>query len=316
MSMDRRTGANRTLEILMAVYNGEAYLRTQIDSILAQTDSRWHMTVSDDGSSDSSPRIIEEYAGKYPQRIACHHPPRRFGNARDHFFYLLSGCRADYVLFSDQDDVWYPDKLKRTREAMEAAERAFGEDTPILVFSDQVPTDEALNPLGPSLMRYQKQYFGEFDYRSLLMQNVVTGGAMGINRALALLGGRGEGDSRVIMHDWWLATVAARFGRIVYIDEPLGIYRQHGNNTVGAKHVGSLSYIAGRLASLRDVRQSIRAKKAQAQAFHTVYAYRLDVGDIAFLSAFERERSGPGFYFRYGGKIHGLIRKLGFALMG
>ncbi len=306
--MDRR-GA--TAQILLAVHDGEAYLREQLDSILAQTDGNWRLTASDDGSKDGSAAILDEYAARFPDKIERHFPERRFGNARDHFFYLMERCDAELMLFCDQDDAWYPDKLARTRAAMLEAEARFGEQTPILVFSDQVPTDEKLRPLAPSLMRYQGQYFERFDYRAILMQNVVTGGAMAVNRALARLGGRGAGDGRVIMHDWWLAAVAARFGQIVYIDEPLGVYRQHGGNAVGAKDVNSLGYAADRIGKLRQVRESILRKKAQAAAFQERYRDGLNAGDAAFLEAFARSRSGPGFFFKYRGLIHGKQRLIG-----
>ena len=318
--MERHSGprapSNAPVEILMAVYNGEAFLSEQIDSILAQSDPRWHLTLSDDGSTDRSPEIIDGYAARHPDRIARHRSGRQFGSARDHFFYLMGRSRAHYLLFCDQDDVWAPEKVARTRQALEAAEARRGADTPILVFSDQTPTDARLNPLAPSLMRYQKQYFGDFDYRAILMQNVVTGGAMGINRALADLGGRGAGVPEVLMHDWWLAAAAARFGEIVYIDQCLGVYRQHGENEVGAKHVGSAGYVLNRLGRLQDVRRTILGKKAQAGAFLGCYGDALGPEDAAFLRGFARSRSGPGFYLKYGGLIHGAARKLGMLALG
>lgn len=304
------------VEILMAVYNGEAYLAEQIDSILRQSDGRWRLTISDDGSTDGSAAIIDDYARRYPDRISRHRSGRRFGNARDHFFYLMERCEARYMLFCDQDDVWYPEKVAKTRRALEDAESEWGADMPALVFSDQIPTDEALKPLAASLMRYQKQYFGHFDYRSILMQNVVTGGAMGINRALAQLGGRRGDTSQIIMHDWWLAAVAARFGKVVYIDEPLGAYRQHGDNAVGAKDVGSAGYALERLSAMDGVRRSIGRKKAQAQAFRRTYESMLGPEDERFLTRFEKPRSGLGFYLRHIALIHGVKRKAGMALLG
>lgn len=304
------------VEILMAVYNGGPYLRAQLDSILAQTDGRWHMTVSDDGSTDGSPEIIEAYTKRDPDRISVYRPGRRFGCARDHFFHLMEACEAEYMLFCDQDDVWYPDKVGKTRAALIDAEEKWGADAPILVFSDQTPTDASLNPLASSLMRYQGQYFGDFDYRSILMQNVVTGGAMGVNRALARLGAPRGDAGAVVMHDWWLAAVAARFGHIVYIDEPLGVYRQHSGNAVGAKDVASAGYVADRLSRLRDVRRTILGKKAQAGAFRAAYEDRLNGEDIAFLRAFERPRSGPLFWLKYRHLIHGATRKAGMLILG
>ena len=306
---------NEVVEILLAVYNGEQYLPEQLDSILAQSDDRWHLTVSDDGSEDASPAIIADYARRYPEKIGVRPAKRRFGSARDHFFDLMATCDAEYMLFCDQDDVWYPDKVKRTREVLIAAAEKWGPETPILVFSDQTPTDADLNPLAPSLMRYQGQYFETFDYRSILMQNVVTGGAMGINRALARLG-RPRGDaSGIIMHDWWLAATAARFGHIVYIDEPLGAYRQHVDNAVGAKNVNSAGYIARQLRALKEVRRTIVKKKRQASAFAGVFSDALTEDDRAFLSAFTRDHSGPLFWLKYRRLIHGAVRKAGMLLL-
>lgn len=307
---------NECVEILLAVYNGEQYLPEQLDSILAQSDGRWHLTVSDDGSKDASPAIIADYARRFPGRIAVRRSCRRFGSARDHFFDLMAACDAEYMLFCDQDDVWYPDKVKRTRAALVEATERWGAETPILVFSDQTPTDATLTPLAPSLMRYQGQYFETFDYRSILMQNVVTGGAMGVNRALARLGYPRGDASGIIMHDWWLAATAARFGHIVYIDEPLGAYRQHVDNAVGAKNVNSAGYVVNRLARVREVRRTIAAKKAQARAFREAYAGLLNDGDAAFLEAFARSRSGLCFYLRHMRLIHGIQRKIGFAALG
>lgn len=303
-------------EILLAAYNGEAYIRAQIDSILAQSDHRWHLTVSDDGSSDGTSRIIDEYVRAYPQQISRYHAPRRFGNARDHFFHLMQQCSAEYMFFCDQDDVWYPDKVKKTLNAMLDAQLRLGGAVPVLVFSDQTPTDAQLKPLAPSLMRYQNQYFGEFDYRSLLMQNVVTGGAMCINRALAQLAAQCADPANTIMHDWWLAVVAARFGTIVYLDESLSDYRQHGTNSVGAKDVRSAAHVVRKLARLGQVRETAMNKKRQAQVLYDTYHAQLGAQDETFLTAFVRPHSGPAFYWKHRGLIHGFFRLAGMMVLG
>ena len=308
--------SRRVAEILLATYNGARYIREQLDSILAQTDDRWHLTLSDDGSNDGTQEILDEYALKYPDRIARYRSGRRFGNARDHFFHLMARCEAPYMLFCDQDDVWAPEKVQRTLDALLAAEAECGRQTPVLVFSDQRVVDEALRPVADSLARYQRHNTEGFDFRALLLQNVVTGGAMGINRALARLGERLADPSRAVMHDGWLAAVAARFGRIVYIDEPLGDYRQHADNEVGAKNVGSARYVMGSLMRLQRVSQRLREKKRQAVAFRQTFEARLNEEDIAFLRRFERTRSGPAFYWRNRRLICGFWRLAGMMLLG
>lgn len=304
------------IEVLMAVYNGSAYIREQIDSILNQTYKNWHLTISDDGSTDGTDLIADEYAAKYPEQITRVYSGVRFGNARDHFMWLSENCTSRYMLYSDQDDVFNPEKMSRLMDAMQNAERQWGRDLPILVFSDQTVVDEKLNVIEPSLMRCQKQAFDSFDYHALLIQNVVTGGAMMVNRPLCSLAVQCRSRERIIMHDWWMAATAARFGKIIYLDEPLSLYRQHGGNSVGAKRVGSAGYIAGMMGNLRGVREMILRKKSQAGVFEETYTALLTAEDRQFLSRMKQSRSGIRFYLKNRGYIHGFFRFMGWVMLG
>jgi len=303
-------------EILMATYNGEKYLREQIDSIVIQTNSNWHLTISDDGSSDLTSEIVDEYVSRYPDKITRYESGKCFGNARDHFFHLMCVCKADYMFFCDQDDVWYPDKLDKMMNVMIGVERGQSQKVPLLVFSDQTPTDEKKKPLSPSLMRYQQQYFEEIDYRALLMQNIVTGGAMVINRALADLASCCIDHTQAIMHDWWLAVVAARFGNVIYMDESTGIYRQHGKNSVGAKDVRSIQHVLHKIGRMTEIRRTILSKKKQAHIFMESYELDLSEEDRTFLKSFARRHSGPLFYLRHRYLIHGFFRFAGMMVLG
>ena len=307
---------SKRIEILIAAYNGAPYIQEQIDSILGQTDINWHLTISDDGSTDNTDAVIDEYVRRYPDKVQRAYSGRRFGGAKDHFFWLTAQCDADYIAYCDDDDTWRADKLEKLRKAMQDAETRLCSDTPILVFSDQTVTDGELNVISPSLMRYQRQYFEHFDYRSILLQNVVTGGAMMVNRALARLALECVDPSRVIMHDWWMAVVAARFGEIVYIDEPLGAYRQHGSNSVGAKNVGSLAHILHKLGHIREISRTLTHKKAQASVFEGTYAPMLEEADHVFLGQFARRRSGPVFYLKNRALVHGFFRLAGMIVLG
>lgn len=292
-----------TVEILLAAYNGERFLREQLDSLLAQTWEQWHLTVSDDSSTDGTPAILDEYAARYPDRVrrVCHEG--RFGNARDHFFWLMRECGATYMMFCDQDDVWHPDKVEKTMRTLLEAEDEVGADVPVLVFTDLTPADEELQPIAPSLMKMQKQYTDVIDYRALLMQNIVTGCAMGINRALAQLAEQCKDTSRVIMHDWWLGVVAARFGKVVYLDESTMLYRQHGGNSVGARNVENVLHIVERVTHLQDV-------------LLATHMDDFNESDPMFLLLFCRSSSGPLFYWRYRKLIHGFLRLAGMMLLG
>lgn len=305
-----------TVEILLAAYNGERFLREQLDSLLAQTWEQWHLTVSDDGSTDGTSAILDGYAAQYPDRIRRVRHEGRFGNACDHFFWLMKECGASYMMFCDQDDVWHPDKVEKTMRALLEAEEEAGADTPVLVFTDLTPVDERLQLIAPSLMKMQKQYTDVIDYRALLMQNIVTGCATGINRALAALAGQCTDTSQVIMHDWWLGVVAARFGRVVYLDESTMLYRQHGGNSVGAKNVGSVKNSLYTLSHINRLCRSISAKKRQTNVYMQTYRGRLEPEELPFFHVFIRKRSGPAFYWRYRRLLHPLFRLAGMMLLG
>lgn len=305
-----------TVEILLAAWNGAPFIRAQIDSILAQSETRWHLTVSDDGSTDETPQILKEYAAAHPDKISVYSSGKRFGNARDHFFHLMNVCPAAYMMFCDQDDVWHADKVEKTLKALLDGEKKHGKDMPLLVFTDLRPVDAVLHPLAPSLMQYQKQYTDVIDYRALLLQNVITGCTVGINRALKEKAALCRDCAQTLMHDWWLGLTAARFGKAIFLNEATIDYRQHGRNSVGAQDVSSLKHILGRLSHLKALRKTIVDKKLQAKVFLNTYQEALTPQDTAFLTAFARSHTGPFFYFRHRALIHGFFRLAGLMVLG
>lgn len=283
------------VEILMATYNGAKYLPAQLDSILAQDTDCWHLSVSDDESTDETPEILDDYVRRFPEKITRVYSGRRFGNARDHFFWLMKQCKADYMHFSDQDDVWHPDKVRRMQQALEQAEQDCGPQMPLLVFTDQTVVDEHLKVFAPSLMALQKQNPEATDYRNILFRNIVTGCTMAINRSLAKAAGQYSNSDRIIMHDWWLALVGARFGKLIYLNEPTLYYRQHSGNSVGAKDVSSLSYICSKIRNESKLRKTCWDKKQQAMEFAVSYESKLTQEDIKWLTGFGRKHSTPAF---------------------
>lgn len=257
----------RDVEILMTTYNGERYLREQIDSILRQSYKGWRLLISDDGSTDHTSDIIEEYQAQYPQQISRVRLGKRFGHAREHFFALMQASTADVVFFCDQDDVWLPEKTERTLRALGDAQQMYGKDVPLLVYTDVTPVNESLEPICPSLMQMQQQNPNAVDYRNILFQNIVTGCTSAANRALIELAARCADIANTVMHDWWLALVAARFGKLVYVDACTLLYRQHIGNSVGAQNVRSLRYIWYKITHLQEFKEIVRTKKQQAAVF-------------------------------------------------
>ena len=302
-----------TLEILMATYNGEKYLREQLDSILAQDDSRWHLTVSDDGSTDGTASILDSYVRMHPDKITRVFSGRRFGGAKAHFLWLLKQCDADYIAFSDQDDVLYPDKVRAMLSALLQEEKKTTPAVPVLVYSDLEVVDGSLHTIHPSYTAMQGNNPEQISLPAICFHNTVTGCACCFNRALAEMVSCVENADSVTMHDHWLAMAAAAFGKIVYLNRPTIRYRQHGGNSVGAKNVKTLSYWVGRLSG---VRETVTGKKKQAAAFAAMYRDILSPEDARFLEQFSLPRSGFMFYYSHRRFLPGLYRKMGFCLFG
>ncbi|MGT2907653.1 glycosyltransferase family 2 protein [Streptococcus dentiloxodontae] len=215
------------VNILMSTYNGEAYLAEQIESIQSQTFSDWTLYIRDDGSKDRTTQIIKEFS-ETDSRI-------RFINADDptnlgvikNFFTLLKHSRADYYFFCDQDDVWLPEKLEWTL----AEAKHYPKNKPLLVYTDLTIVNQDLQVMHDSMIRTQSDHANTKLVQELT-ENTVTGGVAMINHALAKLWTQTD---QLIMHDWYLALIAAAKGHLVYLDRPTELYRQHDNNVLGAR---------------------------------------------------------------------------------
>ena len=256
---------------MLAVFDGEKYLKEQIDSILNQTVKNIKIIIRDDGSRDNSPQIIDDYCNKYPQIISkLDGAPT--GSAKQNFAELLKNCNSDYIMFCDQDDVWLPEKIEKTLEAMKKAEH--GGKTPVLVHTDLKVVDQSLNVISPSFFKFQKLIQDDITLPKLLVQNYVTGCTVMINRALQEK--CGLIPKGCIMHDWWLALVAILFGELVCISEPTMLYRQHSDNQVGAKASYGIAFIKRKLATLDMVSYNYNATYSQAKALLDSYGNLLN----------------------------------------
>jgi len=276
------------VEIIMATYNGQDFIEEQIDSIINQTHKNIHLFIRDDGSKDDTLKIINKKIAEYPDKITLINSNDRLG-VIGNFSALLKEVSGDYIMFSDQDDVWLPQKIDATLKKMKTAEAMLKDNLPILVHTDLKVVDRNLDILNPSFWNYTRlaPKKGQFLHQ-LLMQGVVTGCTMMINKPLADL--VYPIPNEVIMHDWWIALVAAAFGKIDHVNAPTMLYRQHGKNQVGAKKESFLRAI------VQAVKQpSEHAKKAesilnrqqkQAHAFHSRFLNDLDIKQSQALKDF------------------------------
>lgn len=230
----------RRIDVLLATYRPDAsMLKEQLDSVCMQEDVAVNLIRREDEIGAGAPA---------------------------NFTALLGQSHAEYVAFSDQDDVWRPDKLAKCLAKLQELESQYGRDTPLLVFCDGVVSDAALKPRpGTVISRQGVDVKKGLRLNRLLMQNFIAGNAMLFNAALREKAGAVPPGA--LMHDSWLALVAAAFGRIGFVNEPLCFYRQHRSNALGATTAGFGHFFRRGLEGRMAFRRRLHANVVQARAF-------------------------------------------------
>lgn len=219
----------KTVDILLATYNGEKYIVEQIESILNQTHKEFRLLISDDGSTDNTKQIISEYEKK-DKRITVFNQKENIGVVQN-FEFLMTKVENEYFMFSDQDDIWKEEKIEKTLKKIE-------ETGAMLVYSDLEVVDSDLNITFESYWKlkgiYQKiKKYNNFE--SLYLNNFVTGCTIIARRELIEKSLPLPKTSKYVLHDYWISLIASQNGKIEYIEESLIKYRQHKNNKVGSK---------------------------------------------------------------------------------
>lgn len=250
------------IAILMATYNGEKYLREQIESIQRQTFSDWQLFISDDESTDSTFEIARSMA-ENDSRIHVGKNTGRHG-ARNNFMTLLTRVEATYYMFCDQDDVWLPRKIELTLGRMLQTEKETG-SLPIVIHTDLTVVDEVLRPTAPSfwaLSRIRPELLRTFTSQG--GHFLATGCTMMLNSAARNVSLPIAQEA--LMHDVWVTLrVLHAGGKVNEVAEPTILYRQHGGNTIGAQDTQH-HYIRRRASRIGEVLRSNRATYAMLHA--------------------------------------------------
>lgn len=216
------------IDILLATYNGQEFLREQIDSILNQSYQDFNLIISDDSSEDETYKILKEYEKK-DSRIRLFRQEKNLGLIQN-FEFLLKQVTSDYFMFSDQDDIWKENKIEKSINKLKQEKAA-------LVYTDLEIVDKNLEIIYPSYWKYKNIYkkikkYNNFE--ALYLNNFVTGCTIlaksnYIKDIVPL-----PKTSKFMLHDYWTALVIASKDKIAYLDEPTIKYRQHKNNRVGS----------------------------------------------------------------------------------
>lgn len=221
----------KSVLVMLSTYNGERFLRKQLDSIINQEDVCVYLLIRDDGSTDNTLHILDEYWSLYPHmitiyrgtNIGCVQSFRFLMEKADTFTLFL----PDFYAFCDQDDIWVNEKLKRATKAL----TVYDQSIPNLFFSHFKKIDEWENELFTEKKEF-KLSFGE----SLIM-NPSVGCTQVFNR-ICLEKSLMCNPPQLVLHDWWIYSLClALSGNVIYDSDALVLYRQHSSNVLGAQHI-------------------------------------------------------------------------------
>ena len=215
------------IDILLATYNGSKYLHEQLDSILSQSYGNINVIIRDDGSSDNTVMIIKEYEQKDNRVKLLSDNLGNLGFVRN-FEELMKNSTSEYLMFSDQDDIWYNNKVETSYKRIKAIEEKNGKSCPILVHTNS------------KIMNYETRTKSLFisdcaknsSFENSFFNFFVQGSIMLINGSL-----KREAlpfSKEVYLHDRYLHLIAEFIGIRSYIDVPTMDYRQHSNNEIGS----------------------------------------------------------------------------------
>ena len=212
--------------ILMATYNGERFLEEQLESFANQSERDWVLWASDDGSSDKTKSILKEFADRFPAGKVniLDGPKSGFAN---NFLSLINhpAIKAENYAYSDQDDVWYEDKLERALNFLDGQSK----NMPALYCSRTEYVDENMTHIG-----FSDDYQRPPSFLNALVQNIASGNTMVFNGAARSLLMRTGEPLDVPLHDWWTYIIVTACAGVVFFDRrPTVRYRQHDSNLWG-----------------------------------------------------------------------------------
>lgn len=214
--------------VLLCTYNGEQYLRCQLDSVLSQTGVETHIRCADDRSTDGTVAILEEYRERYPDRFAytVNEQNKRFTYNFLDLFFSTADTDYDYYAFCDQDDYWLPEKVSAAMAKIEAAEP---HPNGVFYCSNLTVTDEDLRPLG---LQEDPRMLRRTTTATVKCENIATGCTVVMDAAFHRHALR-HYPQGILLHDFWLFLIAVFTARAIYDKNAYILYRQHGTNQIG-----------------------------------------------------------------------------------
>lgn len=253
------------VDLLMATYNGELFIKAQIYSLLAQSFMDWQLIVHDDGSTDDTLKIIKEFASK-DSRILVIEDEIKCGGAAENFMYMLKFSKANYIMFCDQDDIWFDNKIANQLVAIERRNNQI----PQVVYSNSYVWKPNEGIKGLATLTFPRS-INQFLFLNSGMQGCVAI----FNRSLCniLISFKGK----IAMHDHILHLTALLLGEVEYLSICLMLYRNHDNNVTGDTATSSIT--VKQIVTNRTLPVVDRKHYEAVLAFFEVFNSKIKIGD-------------------------------------
>lgn len=202
------------ISIALCTYNGAAYLKEQLDTLINQSYPNCEIIIVDDCSKDNTVEILKQYAESHHQ-IKLYINSENLGYTKN-FEKAIGLCNGEYIALCDQDDIWDKNKISIMIGHI---------GNNMLIYHDSAFVNEAGEVLGNKISDIRNCYSGS-DSRVFLFENCISGHSMLFKKELM---DYADGFKKEIIHDWWLAYVATNIGSVLFLNQVLVQYRQHNN---------------------------------------------------------------------------------------
>ena len=269
---------SKGISVIMTTFNGAAFIKQQLDSILLQTHQADEIIICDDSSTDDTISILKSYAD-YP-RIKIFVNDIQLGVVENFKKAAKIATTGNWLVFADQDDIWLPIKIERLAAEMQI----FNDDSlPVLIYSDLKVIDKNDNVISSSFWQRQQIKIDKIRFSTLLYGNVVTGCTIIINYKMAeeffLM------DATGVLHDEWMALIAYSIGKAKQVNDKLVLYRQHAANITFSEsyteNKGDLKHEAAKGGNL-----FLRHQFNLAKIFLSRYEHKLNQDQIKTITRF------------------------------
>jgi glycosyltransferase involved in cell wall biosynthesis len=276
--MNTRGYNMKKIQILLSTYNGEKFLKEQLESLINQTYGNVKILVRDDGSTDGTQSILKSYEedGYIEFYIG-----KNIGACAS-FFELVkkADINASYFAFSDQDDFWKPEKIEIAIAKLEKED----DKLPVIYCSKTTVVDDKLN----IITTHKQKTIKRISFGNSIVENIATGCTIVANKTMIKEMQKVNNTNGIFLHDWFAYMIATAFGKIIYDSNSYILYRQHSNNVIGLSKNTYEDYKRKVKLLFMYVRTKIIYNNTYK--FYEIYSSQLKDSDIVLIKNFLSKR--------------------------